>query len=102
MAIVSTNVHAADRTLTNEGTPAKKSSPAVHNIVSDKLPAKLLTSIKKDYKSYWITGLYKEETNGRISYHITIESADQVVTMCATTSTNWSIIRAVPKDMAAS
>jgi hypothetical protein len=99
MIIVSPNVHAAGRILTNEGTPSKKNASVVHNIVSDKLPAKLLTSIKKDYKSYWITGLYKEDANGKTSYHITIENADQVVTMTATGS-NWSIVRAVTKDMA--
>jgi hypothetical protein len=101
MAIVATNAHAANRTLTNEGKDSKKSSPGVHNIVSDKLPAKLLTSIKRDYKSYWITGLYKEDTNGKTSYHITIENADQIVTMSATSS-SWTIVRAVPKDLAAS
>ena len=101
MAIVTTNAHATDRTLTNEGNASKKSSPGVHNIVSNKLPAKLLTSIKRDYKSYWITGLYKEDTNGKTSYHITIENADRIVTMSATSS-NWTIVRAVPKDLAAS
>jgi hypothetical protein len=101
MVFASIHVQAADRNLSNEGTPSKKSSPAVHNIVSDKLPAKLLSSIKKDYKSYWITGLYKEDTNGKTSYHITIENADQIVTMTASAST-WNIIRAVPRDLMAS
>ncbi|HZE83742.1 MAG TPA: hypothetical protein VE035_05495, partial [Puia sp.] len=64
--------------------------------------SKLLTSIKKDYKSYWITGLYKEISNGKASYHITVENADQVITLSATPTTNWSVVRAVPKDQSAS
>jgi len=99
MAIVSTNAFAADRTLTNEGTP-KKSTAVVNNILSDKLPAKLLTSIKKDYKNYWITGLYKEVSNGKISYHITVENADQIIKLSAA-RTNWSVDRTVSKDVAA-
>lgn len=94
IAIVSFNTHAA---VSGGGVPAKN-SPVVHSILSDKLPAKLLTTIKKDYKSYWITGLYKEDASGKISYHITIENADQTVELTATHSTNWSVVRVTPKD----
>ncbi|HTI07632.1 MAG TPA: hypothetical protein VL832_03715 [Puia sp.] len=102
IAIGSTQVHAANRYLTNEGTPSKKSAPVVRNILSDKLPAKLLTTIKKSYKDYWITALYKEVANGKTSYHITVENADKVVTLSATHSTNWSVSRITPKDQPAS
>jgi hypothetical protein len=102
IAIGSTQVHAANTYLTNEGSPSKKSAPVVRNILSDKLPAKLLTTIKKSYKDYWITALYKEVANGKISYHITVENADKVVTLSATHSTNWSVSRVIPKDQPAS
>ena len=98
MAIVSSDAHAANRFLSDGGVPSKKNSPVSRNILSDKLPAKLLSTIKKDYKSYWITGLYKEDASGKISYHITIENADRIVTLTANRATNWSVIRVVPKD----
>jgi len=102
IAIGSTQVHAANRNLTNEGSPSKKSASVVRNILSDKLPAKLLTTIKKSYKDYWITALYKEVTNGKTSYHITVENADQIITLSATHSTSWSVSRIIPKDEPAS
>jgi len=84
----------------NGETPAKKTNAVQKNILSDRLPAKLLTSIKKDYKSYWITNLYREEANGKVSYHVTLENADQVVKLSAAPSTKWSIERVAAKDLA--
>ena|SRR5450631_3680093 len=98
MAIVSLKANAANNSLSDGGIRSKKNTSVSRNILSDKLPAKLLTTIKKDYKSYWITGLYKEDASGKISYHITIENADQIVTLTANRATNWSVIRVVPKD----
>lgn len=96
--VVMSTVHAAN--LTNGETPAKKVTIVQKNILSDRLPAKLLTAIKKDYKSYWITNLYREEANGKVSYHITIENPDQVVRLSAAPSTKWAIERVAAKDMA--
>ena len=100
MAIVSSDAYASDRILNDGGAPSKKSSSVQRNILSDKLPARLLTTIKKNYKDYWITGLYKEVANGKISYHITMENADQVIKMSATPNTSWSLVRTAPKDLA--
>ena len=102
MAIGATQACPANKYLTDEGSPAKKSAPVVRNILSDKLPAKLLTTIKKSYKDYWITALYKEVSNGRVSYHITVENADKIVTLSANPATNWSVTRTIAKDPAAS
>ena len=63
--------------------PASKSSPIIHNILSNRLPARLQKSIKKEYGNYWITGLYRAELNGKTSYHITVENPDQIVTKIA-------------------
>ena len=78
----------------------EKSAPVVRNIRSTQLPARLLTSIKKNYKDYWITDLYKEVSNGKVVYHITLENADQKVRLNTTHSVNWTVTRVVPKDMA--
>src|SRR5258708_16398265 len=102
MVIGTTQAHSANRHFTNEGSPAKKSAPVVRNILSDKLPAKLLTTIKKSYKDYWITALYKEVSNGKVSYHITVENANKIVTLSANPATKWSVTRTVAKDLEAS
>ncbi|HEY4108160.1 hypothetical protein [Puia sp.] len=82
----------------NEGGMPKKSSPVVHNILSDKLPSRLQKSIKKSYGDYWITGLYRSQQNGKTSYHITMENADQIVRLSATPSTTWSVNNVAPKE----
>ena len=91
-ALSTVKAHAAEG-----GMPVRKSSPVIHNILSDKLPERLQKSIKKEYGSYWITGLYKTELNGRTSYHITVENPDQIVRLSATPSTQWSVSRVTPK-----
>jgi hypothetical protein len=78
----------------------EKSAPVVHNILSNQLPAKLLTTIKKGYKSYWITDLYKEVANGKITYYITLENADQKVQLNTIHSINWAVAHVVAKDIA--
>ena len=99
MTIGTVQARSIDRHFTNEGErSSKKSTTVVRNILSDKLPAKLLTSIKKEYKEFWITNLYKENANGKISYHITVENADKKVQMSATRSSGWSVDRVIPKD----
>lgn len=79
------------------GIIAKKSSPIIRNILSDKLPIRLQKSIKKDFSAYWITNLYKTQSNGKTSYHITVENPDKIVRMSATPSSNWAVTRVTPK-----
>jgi hypothetical protein len=82
----------------NVAASSKKSSAVVHNILSDKLPTRLLTGIRKNYKNYWISDLYKKTINGRSSYCITVENADKKVTLNASPSTSWLVTRVVAKD----
>jgi hypothetical protein len=89
------HVRAADGSKDHE-----RSAPVVHNILSNQLPARLLTTIKKSYKSYWITDLYKEVANGKITYYITLENADQKVQLNTTHSINWAVAHVVAKDVA--
>jgi hypothetical protein len=84
-----------------DGIKDREKSPAVRNILSNQLPARLLTVIKKNYKEYWITDLYKENINGKISYFITLENPDQTVKLSTTHSIGWAVTRVVPKDIAA-
>ncbi|HVU55759.1 MAG TPA: hypothetical protein VHD83_11935 [Puia sp.] len=99
MTIGTVQARSIDRHFTNEGErSSKKSTTVVRNILSDKLPARLLTTIKKEYKEYWITNLYKQDASGKISYHITVENADKKVVLTATRTSGWSIARVISKD----
>jgi hypothetical protein len=82
----------------SEGPTSREKSPAVRNILSTQLPAKLRTSVKKNYKDYWITDCRKANLNGKVSYYITLENADQTVKMNTTHSTGWTIARVIPKE----
>ena len=93
--------HATNGNFNNEGERSKKNPTVVRNILSDKLPARLLASIKKDYKDYWITALSREDASGKISYHITVENADRVISLSATRNTNWAVARIVSKEQEA-
>jgi hypothetical protein len=81
-----------------DGAKDREKSPAVRNILSNQLPARLLTVIKKNYKDYWITDLHKESVNGKISYYITLENPDKTVKLNTTHSATWAVTRIVPKD----
>src|SRR5882762_7952760 len=98
MTILSVHANTTNGHAANEDERSKKNSTAVRNILSDKLPARLLTTIKKDYKDYWITALSREEANGKVFYHITVENADQVISLSATRAAGWSVERTVSKD----
>jgi hypothetical protein len=82
----------------SDGSNNGEKSPAIHNILSNQLPSRLLTVIHKTYKDYWITGLYKENTGGKISYFITLENADKTVKLNTSHSIGWAVTRVVPKD----
>ncbi|HET6255462.1 MAG TPA: hypothetical protein VFE32_15385 [Puia sp.] len=85
----------------SDGSKDREKSPAIRNILSNQLPARLLTVIKKNYKDYWITGLYKENTGGKTSYFITLENPDRTVKLNTTHTTGWAVARIVPKDISA-
>jgi hypothetical protein len=97
MTLGTISAHATNGHYSNEGERSKKNTTVVRNILSDKLPNKLLATIKKEYKDYWITALSKEEASGKVSYHITVENADQVVVLSGTRSSGWAIERTAAK-----
>ncbi|HXB07747.1 MAG TPA: hypothetical protein VNW04_11535 [Puia sp.] len=96
-AVSSIHADAAEGGKKEGGMPTGKSSPMIHNILSDKLPGRLRRSIRNEYANYWITNLYKTQLNGKTSYHITVENPDQILRMTATPSTKWAVYNVEPK-----
>ncbi len=47
---------------------------ASRNISSSQLPLRLLTELKKDYHSYWITDLFELSVNDTTEYYVTLEN----------------------------
>ena len=84
----------------NHTSTRKTATPAVRNILSTQLPARLLSPIKTKYKTYWITDLHKSVADGKVSYYITLENADQQLKLNTNHSANWQVTRVVSKDIA--
>ena len=78
----------------------RKAASSVHNILSTQLPARLLTPIKTRYKTYWITDLHKVVTEGKVSYFITLENADQTLKLNTSHSAGWQVGSVLTKDLA--
>jgi hypothetical protein len=85
---------------THKSASSVHSSSAVRNILSTQLPARLQSSIKTKYSTYWITDLYKCTTEGKVCYYITLENADQKLKLNTSHGSNWQIARVVSKDVA--
>lgn len=62
----------------------------IHNILSTQLPINLQASLKKEYENFWITDLFEFSRPDSNGYFITIQTADQVITLQSTNGSSWS------------
>lgn len=67
------------------------------NLLSTELPINLQTSLKKEYNGYWVTDLFEFARPDASGYFITIENADQSITLQSNDGSNWSTYRKVKK-----
>lgn len=64
------------------------------NIMSVDLPINLQASLKKDYKSCWISDLFEVSNNDGISYYITVENAEsKLVLKAASGDGSWKVYK---------
>ena len=62
----------------------------IRNILSTQLPLNLQTSLRKEYEGYWITELFEFARPDSNGYYITIQNADEVITLQSTDGSSWS------------
>lgn len=72
----------------------------VRNIVSDKLPLNLLTSLKNDYADYWITDLFEISADNETTYYVTVENAGKKVVLKSDGSAYWNVFSKEKKNVA--
>jgi hypothetical protein len=70
----------------------------VRNILSDKLPINLMTGLKKNYTSYWISELFEMASEGQSNYYVTLESADETLVLKSTSTNEWSVYKRTKKN----
>jgi hypothetical protein len=68
------------------------------NITSNQLPIQLLLEVKKNYSDYWITDLFELTGDGASNYYITLENADNSVTLRSTGSNSWDVYNKKTKE----
>jgi hypothetical protein len=71
-------------------TPEGEFMGVIHNMLSTQLPINLQTSLKKEYDGYWITELFEFARPDSNGYFITIQNANQVITLQSADGSSWS------------
>jgi len=69
----------------------------VRNILSEQLPINLQTELKKKYIDRWISDLFEMASEGQTSYFVTVENADETITLKSTDFNSWSVYKKVKK-----
>ena len=59
------------------------------NILSNQLPINLLSELKKEYSSFWITDLFEMASGNETAYYVTLENAEYVIVLKSTDASNW-------------
>ncbi len=69
-----------------------------HYLTSNKLPIMLQADLKMDYKGYWITDLFEYSVNHEPGYSVTLENADQKITLKSDNLSRWDIFKKIKKS----
>ena len=68
------------------------------NITSNQLPIQLLLEVKKNYSEYWISDLFELTGDGASNYYITLENADNSVTLRSNGTDSWDVYNKKSKE----
>ena len=69
----------------------------IKNISSAQLPLNLLSKVKKDYQSSWISGLFEMSDTAETSYYLTLEDGDNTTVLKSTNGSSWEVFRKTKK-----
>ncbi len=70
----------------------------VRNILSDKLPINLMSNLKKNYSSYWISDLFEMASDNQSNYYVTLETADESLVLKSNGTNEWSVYKRTKKN----
>ncbi|MFT4023058.1 MAG: hypothetical protein QM664_04640 [Flavihumibacter sp.] len=60
------------------------------NILSTQLPIQLEAGLKKNYNQYWISELFELVQDNQTFYYVTLENANNTVTLKSENGADWS------------
>ena len=78
-------------------TPDGELIGTIHNILSTQLPINLQISLKKTYEDYWISELFEFSRQDSTGYFVTVQNADQVITLQSIDGASWSVYNKTKK-----
>lgn len=67
------------------------------HVLSTSLPVTLQADLKKDYEDYWISDLFEVNDDQGTSYIVTLQKADVILMLKATSGSSWSEYRRITK-----
>ena len=68
------------------------------NIYFSSLPLMLQIEQRKNYKNFWITGIYELANSDGTKYYLTLENANKTIKLGSTGSDNWEVIKEQEKQ----
>jgi len=63
------------------------------NIYFSSLPVMLQIGQRKNYKDYWITGIYELSNGDGTRYYLTLQNADRTIKLGSTGGDNWEVVK---------
>jgi hypothetical protein len=69
------------------------------NIVSSQLPINLLSTLKKNYTSYWISDLFEISSPTEASYYVTLQNGDNTLVLKSSGVSEWQLYKKEKKNI---
>jgi len=61
------------------------------NVTTDQIPLLLANKLKDKYSSYWITSLFEAVRDGESNYYVSLENADEQLTLISDLNADWAL-----------
>ena len=69
------------------------------NILVNQLPLNLQAEVKKNYSSSWVTEMFEIAKENETSYYVTLETADQKVSLKSADGNSWTVFKKTKKNV---
>ena len=70
----------------------------IRNLRITQLPISLATKVKKSYGNYWISDLFEVSTATETTYYISVENAEQKITLKSDGTLGWTVFQKNDKE----
>jgi len=69
------------------------------NIVSSQLPINLMSNLKNNYSTYWISDLFEISSSSDASYYVTLQNSDQTLVLKSNGTSGWEVYKKEKKNI---